>query len=243
VPQITLNVIRDEPRKSSPPPRTLFFTDGPRRGYQFRDEESPEARHPLLAKDANPAAMPDGDPSSTTLGAALPPMMKQTLVVAFPIESRFTYWPQTTPGGTEVWRRDMQSNTEPERVGGPFTPGRDGYHWFDQTTTDWRLWKAARAPVQLSDDLTPARRSVATDGASGTSPETWEHGGGRYAGQTEDGGVGTESWIGGKRPGYNIDAANAARPGLAIGRANAARVAACVSMLEHINAANRRAWS
>jgi hypothetical protein len=135
----------------------------------------------------------------------------------------------------------------PKRVGGPFKVGPDTYHSYDQTATHFRLWQTKRAPVQLSGGPKTPARAGSSDAASGTSPESWEHGNpkGLYAGESEVTGTGAETWVG-KRSnttGYVIRTGDLARPGLVHGRGVAKQVAARVSTLEKINEANRKAWS
>ncbi len=143
--------------------RTMMFYDSPP-ARRERDEETETIHVPTgwhgqdnRADAPGGSAKPDGSPDTTTTGAGSPPGMMQKLVVAFPLEGKFAYWPQTTPDGLVIYRRDMQSKDRPERVGGPYVPGPGGYLWFDITSTMWRLWQATNQQVVLSDDMTRLR--------------------------------------------------------------------------------------
>jgi hypothetical protein len=95
---------------------------------------------------ASASAMPDGSPSSTTLGVTDGPSLSGDPLGEFPLEGRFVYWPETTGAGVMIWRRDLQSNSIPEVVAGPYSVG-DGYLSFDTTATHFRTFRTPRARV------------------------------------------------------------------------------------------------
>ena len=198
--------------------RTMMFYDSPP-ARRERDEETETIHVPTGWHGQDTGQMHRNDnPDTTSLGGGSPPGMMQKLVVAFPLEGKFAYWPQTTPDGIVIYRRDMQSKSDPERVGGPYVADLGGYLWFDVTTTMWRLWQASNQQAILSDDMSSLRagRARSADGALGVSSRTWEQGGkndDRGEGGEEVSGVGAQSWVGSRKntTGYVISAADRAR--------------------------------
>jgi hypothetical protein len=60
----------------------------------------------------------------------------------------------------------------------------------------------------------------------------------------EEGGVGAESWVGGRKntTGYRIETGDGLRPGQKAGRQAARRVAQVANGIAAINRANKRVW-
>jgi hypothetical protein len=191
-------------------------------------------------------------PGTTTAGATAGPGMKHTLIGEWPIAGKFAYFPITTPDGSvEVYRRNLESNTDDASfLGGPFKMSDSSYTWYDQTANSFRVWSTTRQPTELGN-YTTSNRGAAGDAAMGVSSHTWEGGGNQRAvltprqGDDEQiNGVGAESWVGKKSnsTGYRITS-DQRRPGLAIGRASAAMAAKRANGLQQINAANAKLWA
>jgi hypothetical protein len=191
-------------------------------------------------------------PGTTSGGGTAGPGMKHSLLAEWGLDGKFAYWPMMTPDGVEVYRRNLQSNTDDATfLGGPFKMSDSSYVWYDQTANSFRVWSTSRQPTDLGN-YTTSNRGAGQDDAYGVSSHTWEGGGNQRAVLTpqrgpdeEISGVGAESWVG-KRSnstGYRITTGDARRPGLAIGRQSAALAGRRANGLAQINAANKLAWA
>jgi hypothetical protein len=111
---------------------------------------------------ASASAKPDGSPSSTTEGASSGPTLSADQVGEFPLDGRFVYWPETTSAGVMIWRRDLQSNSIPEVVAGPYGVG-DSAMSFDTTTTHFRVFQSKRATIDVGASSTVGGRRTGYD--------------------------------------------------------------------------------
>ena len=77
------------------------------------------------------------------------------------------YWPELTPNGLNVYRRDMEHPSVPPQHQGAYPISNDQYYHTDQTGTYWRLWRVDRQPVNLSSPgIDRGRKAAATVGDS-----------------------------------------------------------------------------
>lgn len=114
------------------------------RRYTFRD-----APIPMSGSEVSP--MPDGNPTSTTLGGTAGPGMMSELVAAFPVgNNEYAYWPVTKPDKLVILRRDFGNNPDGEVVG-QYPRTDDSHYWFDVSPTFWRLWRTQRQRIDLGE--------------------------------------------------------------------------------------------
>jgi hypothetical protein len=98
-----------------------------------------------------PSAMPGPDgPSSTTMGGTATKGLHYDLVGSYPIEGdTYAYWPRTSSDGYQVFRTQIDVQTQPPEMVGSYPLSSDSFYHSDQTVNYYRVWRVSRATNDL----------------------------------------------------------------------------------------------